>query len=680
VSTRLLTIVAALFLFQGSRVDAQPPLRDITIDDYFSLAYITDIAISPDGARIAYAEWRWDGPDKPRDTDLWLVDTDGQNSRRLTFDPTDENAPRWSADGFSLYYLSSNKREGEKNPPYNGTTQVWRLDLKSGVTVPVTNESGGVNAYSLTPKGESIFYTTSKSETTGDWAELKKEFKDLKFGHGVDSFSVLWKLSLSDWRVKKVYDGNRFISAFDVNAAEDQVALITAPNKLPITQEGRTNLEIVEVATGESRTVPDAVWRKEAPSPYGWLEEPKWSPDGKHVAFTVDFDGFPRELILVSVGKEFTSRRLPRPTDVEVAGGLHWIGNGASLSFLGHHHATRRVFSFADVHAASAAAIDLTPGDVTIEAFKTSGDGKTMATFESTLTDQREVFVRRLNQKEAPKRVTHVNAVINSWKLPKISRVTWTGADGVQVEGLLELPADHQPGKPLPTIVNLHGGPKGCDNFPLQLHFMFYGRGLLAARGYAVLYVNYRGSNGYGDKFMTDLIGRENDVEVKDILAGVDHLIAEGIADKDRLGVMGWSNGGFLTNCLITGSERFAAASSGAGVFDQTMQWGEEDTPGHVINYLKGLPWEVPDEYRRASPLFHLNKNFRTATLIHVGEEDPRVPVTHSRTLHRALHEYLKVPTELVIYPGAEHGLNTYKHRLAKMKWDHAWFDKHLKK
>jgi dipeptidyl aminopeptidase/acylaminoacyl peptidase len=246
------------------------------------------------------------------------------------------------------------------------------------------------------------------------------------------------------------------------------------------------------------------------------------------------------------------------------------------------------------------------------------------------------------------------------------------------VEGLLELPPGYASDKPLPTIVNLHGGPTGCDLAPLQLPLMIHGRGLLAARGYAVLYVNYRGSTGYGDRFLTDLIGHENAIEVEDILKGVDHLIEKKIADKDRLGVMGWSNGGYLTNCLITGTDRFAAASSGAGVFDTTIQWGEEDTPGHVINYMKGLPWEVAAEYQRTSPLYRLKNSFRTATLIHVGEKDARVPATHSRALYRALRHYVGAPSELVLYPDASHTITTYEHRIAKMKWDHAWFDKYL--
>ena len=154
-------------------------------------------------------------------------------------------------------------------------------------------------------------------------------------------------------------------------------------------------------------------------------------------------------------------------------------------------------------------------------------------------------------------------------------------------------------------------------------------------------------------------------------------MVDQKIADPDRLAVMGWSNGGFLTNCLITQTDRFKAASSGAGILDMVIQWGSEDTPGHVINYMLGYPWQKPDAYRKASPVYGLEK-VRTPTLIHVGGADPRCPPAHSRGLYRALKYYLHVPAELVVYPGESHGLMKYKNRKAKMEWDLAWFDKYL--
>jgi dipeptidyl aminopeptidase/acylaminoacyl peptidase len=176
---------------------------------------------------------------------------------------------------------------------------------------------------------------------------------------------------------------------------------------------------------------------------------------------------------------------------------------------------------------------------------------------------------------------------------------------------------------------------------------------------------------------MTDLVGRENDIEIEDILTGVEALVERGLADPDRLAVSGWSNGGLLTNCIITHTDRFKAASTGAGILDMVLQWGTEDTPGHVVNFMQGLPWQVPDAYRRASAVFGLAK-VRTPTLIHVGGSDARCPPGHSRALYRALRHYLNVPTQLVVYPGEGHGLTTRENRAAKMEWDLAWFDRYL--
>ena len=154
-------------------------------------------------------------------------------------------------------------------------------------------------------------------------------------------------------------------------------------------------------------------------------------------------------------------------------------------------------------------------------------------------------------------------------------------------------------------------------------------------------------------------------------------MVERKIADPKRLGVMGWSNGGYLTNCLISTTTRFAAASSGAGIVDTVMEWGGNDEPAYM-NILKGgLPWDKPDVYRRTSPTYNFNK-IRTPTLIHVGGDDPRCPPAHSRMLYRALKLYNKVPTELLRYEGEPHGLSKYANRRAKMTWDLAWFNRYI--
>jgi len=272
-------------------------------------------------------------------------------------------------------------------------------------------------------------------------------------------------------------------------------------------------------------------------------------------------------------------------------------------------------------------------------------------------------------------RLTNLNPQVDTWKLPQISVVTWKGAKGDEVEGILELPPDYKKGDKIPLVVAIHGGPTTADH--LHLQFWIYGRTLLPAKGYAVLCPNYRGSTGYGDKFLTELLGRENDLDVEDILTGVDALVKEGVADPDRLGVMGWSNGGYLTNCCITKTTRFKAASSGAGIVDTVMEWGANDEPAYAIVFKKGFPWNQSDLYHKASPTYALDK-IRTPTLIHVGGSDERCPPGHSRMLYRALKEYVKVPTELLVYPGEEHGIMKYSSREAKMRWDLAWFDRYI--
>jgi len=671
---------ALLLLFAGHQlVQAQGPERthDITVEDYFTQSIVTKCVISPDGTKVAYDERRWQGPKASSNTDLWLVDCRSKEIQRLTFDPANDSNLRWSPDGKSIYFVSNRKREGEKSPPYNGTPQVWRLEVASGQEVPLTKVPDGINAFCLSPDGRSLYYTTSKKHITDDWKDLREDFPDLNYGHGVHQISELWKLNLQSWREIRLYDKQRYIRSFDVSPDEGRIALITTPDELEISSEGASRVDIVDIKNSTISTLPDELWRKNGPSPYGWLDDLLWSGNGKFLAFTVAYDGYPSELIVASwVGFDPLVRKMPRPKDVFVGGGVTWKGKSDDVCFLGDYHATKAVFAVRAVGSNQPLTEALTSGDLVIDSVSFSSTGGEMAVLQTGATYGRDIFLGNPGDKGERIRLTNLNPQIDTWKVPRIERLTWKGANGDEVEGILELPPNSKPGVPLPTIVNLHGGPKACDYVGFQ--FWPWGRTLLAAQGYAVFYPNYRGSTGYGDDFIVALVGRENDIEVKDIMAGIDALVLKKIADPDRLGVMGWSNGGYLTNCLITKSNRFKAASTGAGVFDMTIQWGEEDTPGHVINYQQGLPWQQAANYQKSSPLYQLRQPFETAVLIHAGESDERVPSTQSKALHRALHQYMKVRTELVLYPNAGHTLTEYKHRLAKMKWDLAWFEKYL--
>lgn len=672
-------VLMGLLFAGGGHVAAESPSRnhDIVPEDYFTLATITSVALSPDGGTVAYTESRWDKEADGRTTELWILDVRTKEATRLTFNSTNESRLHWSPDGRYIYFTANPKRTGEDGPPYDGKRQVWRMTPDGQPMQAVTRVTDGVGSYRLSDRGTAIYYLASEEDVAEEWKNLRKEFKDLQYAHGVNEFSQIWKLDLKTWRSEKLIDEKRVIRSFEVAPDESKIAMITTPDGDLMTNEGWSRVDVYDAATREVTPVTPDGWRDDDPSPFGWLDSMSFSGDSDALAFTISFDGFPTQLYVTQWSGETPElRELKRPGgDITITGGsVRWRGDRRELCFRGEDHARARLYCLGGVDGAGQGSVEvLTPGNVVLGAFGFSRDGASLCVVNNTRNNAGDLYNVHNGRLL---RLTEVNPQMSTWKLPQISTVTWKAPDGQEVEGILELPPDYKEGDgPLPMVVEIHGGPTAASFYRFRL--WIYGRATMAAQGYALLSPNYRGSTGYGDKFMVDLVGRENDIEVQDILAGVDAMVARGIADPDKLAVMGWSNGGFLTNCLITTTTRFKAASSGAGVLDQIIQWGTEDTPGHVVNFMQGLPWDKAAAYHKGSPMYNLHK-VTTPTLIHVGEHDPRVPPAHARSLYRALRRYLHVPTELIVYPGAGHGLATYKHRLAKIKWDLAWFAKYL--
>ncbi len=673
--------VAALVVSVGWAQSAAADERthDITVDDYFTLNLITDCAAAPDGLGVAYTELRWGERDESRATHLWVVDTATHRPRRLTFEQVSHESPQFSPDSQRLYFITRRKQAETKKPPYDHTRQVWMMGAQSQEPFPVTRVKGGIEAYQLSRDGRTLYYTKEGEEAERDWKDLRKKFSEIKFGHGPVKYTELWKLDLESWREEKLAAPQRVILEFEVAPDDSRIALITTPDDRLITKEGQSRVDIFDMKSKEITPLPDKLYRADAPSPYGWVGNLAWSSDSRALAWTVDFDGYPAEILVAEFAAEPASVwRLTRPEELHVAGRLRWRPGTAELCFLGERRAREQVWGIADVKSGKqGAARVLTPGDVVVQLYSFSADGNELVFVLADPQNIGDLYVVDPRQPAGPRtRLTTINPQVDTWKLPQLSLVNWKAPDGVEVEGVLELPPDYTPEKgPLPLAVELHGGPTDATRFYLQ--YWIYGRTLFPAKGYALLSPNYRGSTGYGDKFLTDLVGRENDIEVLDVLAGVDAMVERSIADPERIGIMGWSNGGFLVNCLITTTQRFKAASTGAGVFDQLLQWSVEDTPGHVINYMRGLPWAQSEAYVKASPAYKLGA-VTTPTLIHVGDKDERVPATHSRALYRGLKEYTQVPTVLLSYPGAGHGLTVYDQRKAKMEWDLAWFDRYV--
>lgn len=666
---RLLPLV--LFALAAGRLAAAPPERthDIVPADYASVNIITEIALSPDGKRCAYCLATWDKKADNRRTELWVVDTDGKGEpKQLTADRANDHSPKWSADGKAVYVMAT---RGDK-----AKQQVWKVPI-DGKPEAVTDVKAGVVGYDYAPNADTVFYTVDATATDADdFTALRKKFDKIDYGSGTRTVSELYSVKGGGKPTKVLADG-RYIREFAVTRDGKRIAMVSAIDDTVIKSEGESRVDVWE--GGKVTTPPTDVYRAKAASPYAWLESLAWNPDGTRFAFCAVFDAYPAEVIIGEAkGEKWTTSRMPRQEGVQVRGygtPLRWNTNdyllgtadrGGSNGLLGYDAKSRTSVALI-MHGDFFYAIDAPP------------DGNPPAVVRGTwfefpnlqygLGDERVVL-------------TDINPQTKTWKLPDISHIFWKAPDGATLGGPLELPFGWKKGdKPLPLVVAIHGGPTTASYNDLRFD-PHNGRLYFAAKGYAVLCPNYRGSTGYGDKFLTDLVGNENDLDVKDIIAGIQQLIKEGVADPERIAVMGWSNGGYLTNCLITMKNppvKIKAASSGAGILDTVAEWGFNDEPAYPIVFKKGLPWETPDIYRKTSPTYGIG-NVTTPTLIHVGGNDDRCPPGHSRMLYRALKEYQKVPTELCVYPGQPHGLGTLSFRTAKMEWDLAWFEKYLKK
>jgi len=278
-----------------------------------------------------------------------------------------------------------------------------------------------------------------------------------------------------------------------------------------------------------------------------------------------------------------------------------------------------------------------------------------------------------------PQQITHVfDQVAERFRLPRQERITWRGADGVEVEGLLFYPLDYQKGKRYPLVVQAHGGPAHSDRFGFGVWRDYIP--ILTARGYAIIKPNYRGSTGYGNPFLRDMVGHYYKNAHLDVMAGVDHLIDAGIADGDRMAMMGWSGGGHMTNKIITFTDRFKAAASGAGAVNWISMYGQSDVRIYRTPWFGGTPWQdkAPiDVFWEHSPLKHIAK-VKTPTIILVGEKDVRVPMPQSVELYRALKSN-GVATHLYVAPRAPHGWDELRHRLFKMNVELDWFAKHVR-
>ena len=402
-----------------------------------------------------------------------------------------------------------------------------------------------------------------------------------------------------------------------------------------------------------------------------------FSPDNAQVLFVAGgnarFETYYNDNMFVVPAAGGQARLLVPDLPYEV-GDAEWSSDGRSVFFTANLGVHSELFQ---LDIATAKLTQLTDGRHAVRSW--SYDSKSgrhvMSLDEPTNPGEAWVF----QGSGSPTQVTHLfDDLAKTYQLPRQEKITWKGADGVTVEGLLYYPTDYQPGTRYPLAVQTHGGPQASDKFGFADGTSSYVP-VLTGKGYAVLKPNYRGSTGYGNAFLRDMVGHYFKNAHLDVMTGVDQVIRMGVADSTRMAKMGWSGGGHMTNKIITFTNRFKAAASGAGAANWISMYAQSDVRFPRTPWFGGSPWQqnAPiDVYWDNSPLKYV-ANVRTPTIFFVGENDPRVPMPQSVEMYRALRSN-GVPTHLYVAPREPHGWGELMHQLFKMNVELAWFEKYV--
>ena len=655
---RTLTAVVVVWLISGGAATAQTQ-RAMTLVDLLEVPRLSDPQLSPDGGQVLYllAEADWEA--NRTISHIWRVNRDGSGSVQLTNGEQGETSPRWSPDGETVVFLAT---RGDAD-----ATQIHVLANVGGEARQLTDHPTAVSGITWSPDGRTIYFLASDEKTPEQQARDTAKDDVYAFEEAFQQ-RHLWTVAVTNGMTERVTEGDYSILGFNLSRDGRRIALQRGPNP------------VLEYRDASEVWVMDADWTGARQLTANDVPESnaQVSPDGSQVLFLSRSNErfekyYNSNLFLVPVGGG-AARVLAEDLPYEVSD-AEWSADGQSVFFVANLGVHSELFRLT---VATGDAEQLTDGRHAIGGWDlvTAADRHVLTIREPD--NPGDVWLMGTAAGSTPTRVTHVfDHLARDFRLPRQEKAEWTGADGVTVEGLLFYPLDYEDGRRFPLVIQTHGGPQASDKFGFGASRNY--TQVLTAMGYVVLQPNYRGSTGYGDTFLRDMVGGYFKHAHLDVIAGADHLIAAGLADGDRMAKMGWSGGGHMTNKVITYTDRFKAAASGAGAANWISMYAQSDTRSQRTPWFGGTPWQVDaptDLYWEHSPLKYVS-NVTTPTIFLVGEDDLRVPMPQSVEMHRALKS-LGVPTHLYVAPREGHGWRELRHQLFKMNAELDWFETHV--
>lgn len=620
--------------------------------------------VSPDGSLVLYTVSNEVlTPDKSEYvTQIWLASTDGKRNDQVTFADRSSTNPKFSPDGSMIAFTSSRK---------DNKSNLYLMRTAGGEAEMITDVKSGVANFDWSPDGKWIAFTMADPKTEDEEKndKAKNDFRWMDENVKMTRLYVMpvQKDASGKREPRKLTAESFSVEGFDWSPDSSKIAFSHV--KDPRANFWPTSdVSVVDVASGRSTDLANTSAAEISPT---------YSPDGRSIAILVSdtparWAQSGNIVVYPSSGGKAVKMPLSFDGQPNIIG---WTNESRRILF---SESKGTGTSLYDVEPATGSIREVFFKDATMTAFCITHlkNGYAMAYVGQTTDKPPEAFAARLGVEPFTK-VSRANDEIGKMPVGKTEVIKWKSKDGRDIEGLLTYPAGYVAGTKVPLILNIHGGPAGVFTQSYIGGRGVYPLATFASRGFAILRCNPRGSSGYGTEFRRANIKDWGGMDYQDLMTGVDKVIAMGVADPNRMGVMGWSYGGYMTSWIVTQTKRFKAASAGAPVTNLMSFNGTADIPDFVPDYFGGQSWEIPEVYAKHSAMFNI-KGVTTPTLIEQGDADVRVPISQGYEFYNALKQQ-GVPTRMIVLPRQPHGPTEPKMQIAAMQANLDWFEKYLK-
>jgi dipeptidyl aminopeptidase/acylaminoacyl peptidase len=669
-STRFLSFILTIALCVpalsfGPRGENPNQITAWTPELSMKVKAVGGVRVSPDGKRVVYTvnEPVMTAEKSEYLTQIWMASADGGDAHQMTFSEKSSTNPDWSPDGAWIAFTSS--RSGKNN--------LYLMRSTGGEAEMITDVKSGVGGFAWSPDGKWIAFTMTDPPT----ADEEKNNKGKDDSRWIDEnvkMNHLYVVPMAKDGAGKRESRQLTKGAFTVGSglgggggfdwSPDGKSIVFTHSKSPKADDWTSaNVSVVDVASGEIKAIAATAAAE---------MQPTYSPDGKWIALAIS-DAPPTWAFQNRIHIIPAAGGAPKPLALTFDEQPNLIGWAADSKRIYFNETRGTTTAVSAINVETGAITDIEKGHALFGGINLNHAramfGMTMQNNDTAV----EAYVTRADS-FAPAKVSAANADLAKPPLGKMEVVRWKSQDGMEIEGILNYPVNYKGGERVPLLLVIHGGPTGVFMQNFAAGPGLYPTAVFNARGYAVLRPNPRGSSGYGKKFRYANYKDWGGGDYRDLMASVDHVVSMGVADPNRLGVMGWSYGGFMTSWVITQTKRFKAASIGAAVTNLMSFNGTADIPGFIPDYMGAEFWDNLDVYRQHSAMFNI-KGASTPSLIQHCEGDLRVPISQGYELYNALKRQ-GVPVRMLVAPRQAHGPTEPKMLLKIMQTNVEWFDK----